>query len=131
MTPTNEPNETGALIAELRQAGIKHSPEQIVRIARTPDGKIVFLETGNLDAGLEHILKNHALEFLELGISPEELPDAIIIAIVEGQIIGFQGKSNKRPRAIYQFDFKGETKYMAVQVSTNGYIVSANPRSYP
>ena len=43
------------LLAELRQAGIKHTAENIIRIAKTPVGKIVFLETGDDRSGLTHI----------------------------------------------------------------------------
>jgi hypothetical protein len=32
-----------ALFAALCQAGIKHSPEKVVRIAKQADGKIVFV----------------------------------------------------------------------------------------
>ncbi|CBN57529.1 MULTISPECIES: hypothetical protein [Kamptonema] len=53
---TNE-SEKSALIAELQEAGIKHTPEHIIRIARQADGKIVFLETGDKQRGLEHILE--------------------------------------------------------------------------
>jgi len=51
--------EAIALIEELQQANIKHSPEKILKIARLTDGKIVFLETGNTASGLEHIINNH------------------------------------------------------------------------
>jgi hypothetical protein len=130
---SNEPTKADqiALIAELQQAGIKHTPENIIAIAKTPDGKIVFLETGNSTSGMQHILRNHTLEFADQKILPAEIPDAIMTAITHGEIIGYQGVKHPTPRAIYQFTFKGETKRMAVQVSKNGYIVSANPSSYP
>jgi hypothetical protein len=121
--------EKDRLIAELRQAGIKHSPQNIIKIAKTSDGKIVFLETGNLASGLQHILNKHGLEFAEQGILIDQIPGAIMIAVIQGEIVGFQGRRNKNSRPIYQFTFENQTKYMAVQVASNGYIVSANPRS--
>ncbi|MGK7928991.1 MAG: hypothetical protein AB4290_27770 [Spirulina sp.] len=57
------PTEKAALIAELEQLGIKHSPDKILRIARKSNGQIVFLETGDARRGLEHILKNHQGDF--------------------------------------------------------------------
>ncbi len=123
--------EKAALIAELQQLGIKHSPENIIRIAKTIEGKIVFLETGNFSSGMRHILREHTLEFAEQGISQEEISDAIMVAVTQGQIVSYQGVNHPTPRPIYQFTFKGEIKMMAVQVSDNGYIVSANPRSSP
>lgn len=117
------------LILELQQAGVKHSPEKIVRIAKTPDGKIVFLETGDEKSGLQHILKDHALEFFEQGIQPNQIPDVIMTAVTQSQIVGLQGKTHRTPRTIYRFSFNNQLKYIAIQISDNGYIVSANPKS--
>ncbi|MDF0551570.1 hypothetical protein [Kamptonema sp. UHCC 0994] len=130
----NSPNEsseteTAALIAELRQNGIKHNPQNIIRIAKTAEGKIIFLETGNATSGLQHILKDHLSQFADRGISTDQIPDVIMMAVTQGQIVGSQGKTSSTPRSIYQFTLNGETKYLAVQVSENGYIVSANPRT--
>ena len=68
---TQQPNyesKKADLIAELSQAGIKHNPDKIVLIAKQPDGKIVFLEEGNSESGLQHILEEHYLQFVEQGI---------------------------------------------------------------
>jgi len=131
LTSQNEADniEKAALIAELQLAGIKHTPEKIVRIAKTRDNKIVFLEEGNASCGLEHILAK-AAQFAKQGIEFSEIPEVVIAAVCEGDIVGYQGIKDK-PRAIYQFTFKGETKYLAVSVSDNGYIVGANPRTKP
>lgn len=126
-TPNNE-SEKSALIAELQEAGIKHTPEHIIRIARQPDGKIVFLETGDKERGLEHILAKSE-QFANIGIERHDIIDAVILALTEGTIVGQQGTTNARPRPIYQFTFKGETKYLSITVGTNGYIVGANPRT--
>jgi hypothetical protein len=122
-------DDKAALFAELREAGIKHSPEKVVRIAKQADGKIVFLEEGNAEAGLQHILEEHSLEFADQGIEPDQIPDAIITALTQGKMIGYQGR--KKTRAIYEVTFNGNTKYISVTVSDNGYIVGANPRSSP
>jgi hypothetical protein len=132
LTAQNVPNEAekAALIAELQQAGIKHTPEKIERITKTPDGKIVFLEDGDLNSGLVHILTK-TQQFADIGITFDEIIDAVMIAITQGNIVGYQGKLSKTPRAIYEFTFKGETKYMAITISENGYIVGVNPRKKP
>ncbi len=122
---TNLSDEKNTLIAELRQAGIKHTPEEILRIARLPNGKIVFLETGNAISGLQHILENHQDEFAEKGIYESEVPDAVFLAVIQGTVVGYQ----KPNRPIYQIIFNGKTQLIAVTVGSNGYIVCANPRS--
>jgi hypothetical protein len=120
--------EKATLIAELNQAGIKHNPDKIVRIVKQADGKILFLEEGNSEAGLQQILE-HLEEFSHLGIEPDEIPDAVIAAVTQGKMLGYQGK--KKTRAIYEVNFNGKTQYIAVTVSNNGYIVGANPRTAP
>ena len=104
-------------------------PEKIVKIAKQADGKIVFLEEGNSDAGLQHILEEHSLEFADQGIQQNQIPDLIIKALTKGKAVGYQGK--KQTRVIYEVNFNGKTHYIALTVSDNGYIVGANPRTSP
>ncbi|MGB3754943.1 MAG: hypothetical protein WBA07_01030 [Rivularia sp. (in: cyanobacteria)] len=118
-----------ALIKELQEADIKHTPEQIIRIAKPTNGKIIFLEEGNAQAGLQHILEQHSKEFADLGIAVEEIPDVIITAVTQGKILGYQGR--KKTRVIYEVSFNERIYYIAVTVSKNGYIVGANPRTSP
>lgn len=118
-----------ALIKELQQSGIKHTPEKILRIAKQNNGKIVFLEEGNTQAGLQHILEQHSKEFIDLGIPLEQVPDAIITAVTQGKILSYQGR--KKTRVIYEVSFNDRIYYIAVSVIKNGYIVGANPRTSP
>ena len=114
------------LIAELKKAGIKHTPENIIRIAKDSNGKIIFLETGkggDRGSGLLHILENHREDFFKRGITEQQIPDLIIKAIREGTIIGIQGKS----RIIYQVEINKIPQYVSLEISHNGYLVSANP----
>ncbi|MBD2625327.1 hypothetical protein [Trichormus variabilis] len=120
-------NEKSALLAELAQLGIKHTPEKIVKIAKQANGKIVFLEEGNFKDGLQHILEKHSLEFADQGIQQNQIPDLIIKAVTEGKSIRYQGK--KQTRIIYEVNFNSKNHYISVTVSDNGYIVGANPRT--
>ncbi|HEY9703483.1 MAG TPA: hypothetical protein V6C58_13610 [Allocoleopsis sp.] len=82
-----------SLIAELKRLGIKHNPEKIIRIVKLSDGKIIFLEEGKEGSGgsgLKHILQEHRLDFSKIGIIAEQIPDLIINAIINGQVIGYQ-----------------------------------------
>lgn len=122
-----------ALLAELTQAGIKHNPEKIVKIAKQANGKIVFLEEGKITkraSGLAHILKEHKEDFTIRGISEKEIPDAVIAAVTSGTFLGYQGTAEP-PREIYEVIFNGKKQLIAVTVGDNGYIVGANPASLP
>jgi hypothetical protein len=111
------------LCTELEQLGIKHNRLEIIKIAKVSSGSIIFLEKGNKKSGLIHILENHRQDFINRGILETEIPDFIIKAVVQGNLIGIQGKSRK----IYEFVFNNSTHYLSLEISTNGYIVSANP----
>ncbi len=71
------------LLAELQALGIKHDPTAIVGITKLSDGEIIFLETGNAKAGLQHILDKHGEDFVKRGIASNQLADAIMTAIIE------------------------------------------------
>lgn len=116
-------SERASLISELEQAGIKHISDNILRIAKKSDGSIVFLEQGNSRAGLRHILEGHLNDFINRGISENQIPDAIITAVIRGRIVGTQAAG----RSIYEVIFNNQTQYISVTVGSNGYIVGANP----
>ncbi|QTA85340.1 Uncharacterized protein dnm_013450 [Desulfonema magnum] len=119
--------ETAILLRELAESGVRHTPEDIVRIARrATDGKIIFIEKGSRRAGLQHILERHAEDFARQGFSSGEIPDIVIKAVAEGIIVGCQGT-----RLIYEIETEGNRYRIAVTVGSNGYIVGANPVSFP
>lgn len=123
-------NTTGAgqvLIEEVIAKGGKISPDEVVLITKDPSGKIVWLENGTAFSGLQHIIAKHGSEFAQRGIDHDTIANYILEAVYQGHIVGSQGKRN--PRTVYEFKYYGVVQRIAVQVSSNGYIVSANPRS--
>ena len=55
-------------LEEMSKNGVKFSPENILKVEKLADGKIVFLETGNSSAGLQHIVERHACDFAKIGV---------------------------------------------------------------
>ena len=113
---------------ELAKSGVKYNPNDVVAITKTADGKLVWLENGNKQAGLEHIM-NHADDFAAKGIARGEIKDLVMTALEKGEIVGYQGKGTGRP--IYEVVFKGEKQRVAITVGNNGFVVGANPQSLP
>jgi hypothetical protein len=111
------------LLNELSQQGVKHTSEDILRMAELPDGRIAFLELGDSSSGLAHILERHASDFASRGVDPRDIPDLIMTALISGQQVG-----SVRSAAIYEVKFKGTVQRLLVTVSDNGYIVSAYPQ---
>jgi hypothetical protein len=111
------------LFDEMTKAGVKFTPGNIVKVARGQDGKIIFLETGNSKAGLQHIIEKHGAEFAQKGISESQIPDAIMTTVTRGKVVGYVGKSNTRP--IYEVTWQGQQRKIAVTTGSNGFIVGA------
>lgn len=111
---------------ELANSGVKYNPEDIVAITKTADGKLVWLENGTDAAGLNHIIAEHADDFLNKGITQEQIPDYVMNALKNGEIVGYQGRGTGRP--IYEFTYNGEIHKVAITVGNNGFVVGANPK---
>lgn len=120
--------EGKSLIDEVISNGDKISPDEVILIGRDNNGKIVWIEKGGDSSGLQHIINDHGKEFNGMGISNSDIPEFVMEAVSQGNIVDYQGKKEPR-RPIYEFEYNGDTYRVAVQVSENGYIVGANPRS--
>lgn len=138
--------ENAAFIDELVQQGISVTRERVIRIGRAPNGVVtkvnadgtvrtvdkIFLELGqhigpNQGAGLTHILVEHADDFLNQGIPSNQLADVVMDTLLNGTRVGVQGSDGAR--VVYRYTFNNETKYMAITVGSNGFVVGANPLS--
>ena len=120
--------DTEQLILELEKRHEKFSKDDMVAITKTKDGKIVWLEKGHLGlraSGLIHIFQEHQRDFESAGIRADEIVDYIMKALQRGNRIGTQGRS----RAVYEVEYNGKIRKVAIEIGSNGYIVSANPRS--
>lgn len=127
-TPTSEagkpetPSVDPALIQKLQESGVKFTPGNVVAAGENADGQVVFLETGNSRAGLTHIIEQHGGQFAQMGIPEEQVPDFVVTAATEGKAVGIQGT-----RPIFEAEFDGQTRRVAVTVGSNGFVVGANP----
>lgn len=116
--------ERDALIDEAQQQGHKINPDDVVHIGRDRNGKIVWLEKGTENAGLGHMMTDKRVgEFEKAGIPKEDIGEVAFRAATEGKPIGIVG----RDRVVYEVEYNGETKRIAVTVGDNGFIVGANP----
>ena len=86
----------------------------------------MWLENRTNTAGLNHIITEHADDFLNKGITQEQIPDYIMNALENGKIVGYQGRGTGR--SIYEFTYYGEIHKVAITVGNNGFIVGANPK---
>jgi WXG100 family type VII secretion target len=114
-----------ALVAEVVAAGHKISPTEVVRIARAPDGRVVWLERGDASSGLSHLLLAERIaRFVEVGVAPTDIPGLAVRAILEGRPVGRKGRDG----TIYDVDIGGgRHRHVVVVVGSNGYLITAYP----
>ncbi len=98
-------------------------PADVVAWGRDLEGQLVWLAKGNSVAGLVHILDRHQGHFATVGITAEELPNFLILALHQGEQVGVQG----RDRAVYRVRYREQDWYVAISVGDNGFILGANP----
>lgn len=122
LAPTPDP----ALIAEVQRQGHKLSPDRVVRVARTHDDRVVWLEEGDERSGLRHIMEaKRVFDFERAGIAKDKIVDVVFDALVKGRIAGFIGVD----RPVYEVELDGRMRRIAITTGVNGYIVGANPVS--
>lgn len=127
LNPKQFSEDEEELIAELQANGVKFTRQNIVRVVRLSDGRIVFLEKGNQYSGLQHILEGHAGDFANRGISEDEIPDVIMQALQQGNIVGIDDRNSGG--TMYEVTINGTSQYIKIVVGSNGYIVTAYPWS--
>ena len=113
------------LLDKLTQAGVKFNKADTLWIAEysTPGVPLAWLEKGNVNAGLIHIVFRHAGEFATAGVRIEDIPALVKTALTDGTRVGTQGTG----RPIYEVVFQGKTQRLAISVGDNGYVIGANP----
>ncbi len=122
------PAVRAAHVDEMVANGVKFTEQNLVMTGKTPGGQVVFLETGNSGAGLQHIVERHGGNFAAKGIAESQIPSAVMNAVTRGQVVGTSGSgANLAP--VFRVRIDGVTQYMRVGIGSNGFIVQANPVS--
>ncbi len=99
-------------------------------ITKDKSGQIVWLEEGNKDAGLKHILDRHTNDICKkLSVSPENLVNTIKDIVTNGEVMCCNiAIKNGRETLEKIYLYKNEY-YMLGAVGTNGFIVSIYPKN--
>jgi len=101
----------------------KIAPDSIVDIQRLPDGRIAWLEVGDVGSGLAHILKRHSADFANKQIPPAQVSNIIFRVLQQGKVVGHAGDGTP----IRALMINGNSVRVKVVLGSNGYIVSAYP----
>lgn len=112
------------LIAALRHAGVKFTEQAIVGITRTVVGRIVWLETGSVGAGLTHIMNRHGSQFAAWGLrSSQQVGQFLIDTVRTLTPVATQ------PGGAFDFAVRvgGAERLLRIVIASNGFIVTAHP----
>jgi len=116
------------LIEELEEKHMKFSREDMLFITRDSTGQIIWLESGNSSAGLEHIYKRHTNDFeSKISVRKEDIPEYLHRVVTYGSVVenktvtrhGRKGYSRK-----YRYNGRD---YILTGIGLNGFLVSAYP----
>ncbi|MFJ5596218.1 hypothetical protein ACIQCG_41640 [Streptomyces noursei] len=113
------------LLERLQTAGVGFSRADtlwIIEYAK-PGAPLAWLEKGNVKSGQIHTLFRHAGEFAKAGVRVEDIPALLKKALTEGTLLGTQGST----RLVYEVVFNGKSQRVAIDVSSNGFVIGANP----
>ena len=111
-----------ALIDEVNLSAYIRNPQRISMIARDTLDKIVWFEDDSQTAGT---IKNTSIQSdMCEKLATNDIPDLIYEAINQGIVVGTQGKRGKR--VVYEVNYKGRRRRIAVQKSKCGKIIGYN-----
>ena len=119
----NIPKIDKKLVQELKDKGVKFTEKDLIWVFKNKEDQIIFLEKGKDSGGFQHILK-HKKEFLNKGISEQDLANFIMESLKNGKIVGKEGS-----RFVYEYTYEGIKQTTAITVGSNGFVVGANPVS--
>lgn len=107
------------LMKELAESGVKYNPDDVIMLAKTKDGKLLWLETGNEKTGLRHIIERHNVNFQERGVY--DIPEFLERMLEMDPI-----KTGSNARGYYA-NYVVDGKEYKIIYGSNGYIVSFYP----
>ncbi len=116
------------ILKPLIDAKVKFNADDVLFVTNDKSGQMVWLEKGNDDVGLNHILRKHTDDFYEKhNVSSESIVYHIYEIITNGNIeYSRLIKRGNRDGIEKLYLFNGKF-YLLTGIGVNGFIVSAYP----
>ncbi|MDO4230462.1 MAG: hypothetical protein Q4C98_11660, partial [Capnocytophaga sp.] len=119
------------LVSEMKKAGTKFTERNLKFVVKNSEGKIIFLEKGNINSGLEHIMEgkwSNKTNFQKLfNNSVDEMINNIYKAIKNEKYIKKIIDDKNRISYIYKIKTTQGLREFKIATGSNGYIVSFIP----
>lgn len=114
---------------EYDQQGINFTQSALKFTVKNKSGSIIFLETGNASAGLQHIIQRHwkPTELMKFFDTQEEMIEKLFISLKDKN---FASKLEKNGgfEFVYDIETKLGVRKFKLAVGSNGFIVTFFPQ---
>lgn len=124
------------MMSKLEGSGVKYSKENVLFVIEDKSGQLIWLESGNESAGLQHILygdgkssRGHAEDFKNaLGLEADEVPSYLKKVIANGEIVSEKIRTIYNRKGYEKTYYYEDDYYIVTGIGDNGFIVSAYPK---
>ena len=124
----NELFEKDKMLKLLIEANVKFNAEDVLFVTKDKSGQLIWLEKGNDNVGLNHILKKHSDDFFaKHKVSKGNIASHINEMVTNGNI-EYSRMIKRGNREVIEKLYSNNGKhYLLTGVGTNGFMVSAYP----
>lgn len=97
-------------------------------IKKDEEGKTIWLETGNDNVGLKHIVKKHGSQFKKaLGVGEDMIASTIANVITKENYVGGSIDYVNGIKRINKYYKYNDTYYIFTGFGDNGFIITSHP----
>lgn len=117
------------ILKQIVDSGAKINIKDVVFTAKDKSGQLVWLEKGNNNSGLQHIVNRHGNDFAaKHNISSKRLSSHLKNVVSKGTIVRAREIPLSNGNIGYEKIYSYKGKYYTLgAIGTNGYIVSMYP----
>ena len=116
------------MLKPLIDAKVKFNADDVLFVTKDKSDQLIWLEKGNDDAGLNHILNKHANDFfVKHNVSKENIASHIKEIVTNGNIEYSRLTMRRNREGIEKLYSYNGKYYLLTGVGTNGFLVSAYP----
>lgn len=116
------------MIQPLIDAGVKFNAKDVLFVTHDKSGRLIWLETGNSNSGLNHIVLKHSDDFLNKhNVTQDQIPNHIKNIVQTGDVEYYRTVRKGNRDGLEILYSKNDEYYLLSGVGTNGFMVSSYP----
>ena len=117
------------MLKPLIEAKVKFNPNEVLFVSRDSSGQMIWLEEGNENVGLKHIITHHSKNFYDkLGIDEKQILFTIKDILTFGKIEYIRTRNFGKYDGYEKLIYYRSQYYFLSAIGKNGFIVSIYPK---